>query len=63
MFQTSLADRSWSASTWLSVPLAFGSAALVNSELLPMGLLTPLARDIGVTEGAAGQVVTPPARW
>jgi DHA1 family purine ribonucleoside efflux pump-like MFS transporter len=59
MLQTRLSDRSWSATTWLSViSLAFGSFALVSSELLPMGLLTPLARDIGVTEGVAGQVVT-----
>jgi len=46
--QTSLLDRSWSTSTWLSVvSLAFGSFALVSSELLPMGLFTPLARDFG----------------
>jgi DHA1 family purine ribonucleoside efflux pump-like MFS transporter len=52
-------DGTWSTSTWLSViSLAFGSFALVSSELLPMGLLTPLARDLGVTEGAAGQAVT-----
>ena len=63
MFQTSLSDRLWSGSTRLSAPLAFGSFALVSGESLPMGLLTPLARDIGVTEDAAGQVVTPPARW
>lgn len=59
MSEASLANRSWSAATWLSVvSLAFGSFALVSSELLPMGLLTPLARDIGVSEGAAGQAVT-----
>ncbi|MGH8431742.1 MAG: MFS transporter, partial [Solimonas sp.] len=52
-------NRSWSVSTWLSVAsLALGSFAVVSSELLPMGLLTPLARDIGVSEGAAGQAVT-----
>ena len=51
--------RPWSPSTWASVAsLAFGSLALVSSELLPMGLLTPLARDIKVSEGAAGQAVT-----
>jgi MFS transporter, DHA1 family, purine ribonucleoside efflux pump len=61
MFQTSLPDRPWSASTWRSVPFAFSGFAPVSSELLPMGLVTPLARDIGVTEGAASQVVTPPA--
>ncbi|MEK1854675.1 MAG: hypothetical protein AAAC48_23135 [Phyllobacterium sp.] len=55
MSQTSLLDRSWSTSSWLSVVyLAFGSFALVSSELLPMGLFTPLPRDFG----AAGQAVT-----
>lgn len=52
-------DGSWSAATWLSVlSLTLGSFVLAGSELLPMGLLTPMARDIGVTEGAAGQTVT-----
>jgi MFS transporter, DHA1 family, purine ribonucleoside efflux pump len=52
-------DRPWSIATWLSVvSLAFGSFALVSSELLPMGLLTAIARDLGVSEGAAGQAVT-----
>src|SRR5262245_37558580 len=59
MSEASLANRSWSAATWFSVPsLGFGSFSLVSSELLPMGLLSPLARDIGVSEGAAGQAVT-----
>jgi DHA1 family purine ribonucleoside efflux pump-like MFS transporter len=45
--------------TWLPVfALALSSFALVSSELLPMALLTPLARDVGVSEGAAGQTVT-----
>ena len=52
-------NGSWSRSTWLSViSLAFGSFALVSSELLPMAVLTPMAADLGVTEGAAGQAVT-----
>jgi MFS transporter, DHA1 family, purine ribonucleoside efflux pump len=59
MPEATLPNRSWSTSTWLSVvSLAFASFALVSSELLPMGLLTPMARDIGVSEGAAGQAVT-----
>lgn len=59
MSQARLASRTWTATTWLSIAsLAFGSFAVVSSELLPMGLLTPLARDIGVSEGAAGQAVT-----
>lgn len=52
-------NSSWSVSTWLSVvSLTFGSFALISSELLPMAVLTPLAADLGVTEGAAGQAVT-----
>lgn len=49
----------WPLSTWLSVvSLTFGSFALISSELLPMAVLTPMAVDLGVTEGAAGQAVT-----
>lgn len=49
----------WSASTWLAVlSMAATSFALVSAEFLPAGLLTPLARDLGVSEGTAGQVVT-----
>lgn len=49
----------WPVSTWLSVvSLTFGSFALISSELLPMAVLTPMAADLGVTEGAAGQAVT-----
>ncbi len=57
---TTVSNRSsWSISTWLSVvSLTFGSFALISSELLPMAVLTPMATDLGVTEGAAGQAVT-----
>lgn len=49
----------WPIATWLSVvSLTFGSFALISSELLPMAVLTPMAADLGVTEGAAGQAVT-----
>ena len=49
----------WSASTWFAVlSMAATSFALVSAEFLPAGLLTPLARDLGVSEGTAGQVVT-----
>ena len=52
-------SSAWSVSTWLSVvSLTFGSFALISSELLPMAVLTPMAADLGVTEGAAGQAVT-----
>ena len=49
----------WSAATWLAVlSMAATSFALVSAEFLPAGLLTPLARDLDVSEGTAGQVVT-----
>jgi DHA1 family purine ribonucleoside efflux pump-like MFS transporter len=51
--------RAWSISIWLSVvSLTFGSFALISSELLPMAVLTPMAADLGITEGVAGQAVT-----
>lgn len=50
---------SWSISTWLAViSLTFGSFALISSELLPMAVLTPMAAELEVSEGAAGQAVT-----
>jgi predicted MFS family arabinose efflux permease len=38
--------------------LALGVFGLVTAEFLPASLLTPMAADLGVTEGAAGQAVT-----
>jgi predicted MFS family arabinose efflux permease len=40
------------------VSLALGVFALVTSEFLPASLLTPMAADLGVSIGAAGQSVT-----
>lgn len=40
------------------VSLALGVFGLVTAEFLPASLLTPLAQDLGITEGAAGQAVT-----
>ncbi|OHV79903.1 MFS transporter [Ensifer sp. LCM 4579] len=49
----------WSAATWFAVlSMAATSFALVSAEFLPAGLLTPLARDLGISEGTAGQIVT-----
>lgn len=57
--QDTRAGTAWSPGTWFAMlSLTLGSFALAGSELLPMGLLTPMARDIGVSEGAAGQTVT-----
>lgn len=53
------APAAWSAATWFAVlSMAAASFALVSAEFLPAGLLTPMARDLGISEGTAGQVVT-----
>ena len=44
---------------WSAVgALTLGVFALVTAEFLPASVLTPLARDLGVSVGAAGQAVT-----
>jgi DHA1 family purine ribonucleoside efflux pump-like MFS transporter len=40
------------------ISLALGTFALVTSEFLPASLLTRMAQDLRVSEGAAGQAVT-----
>lgn len=40
------------------VSMAFGVFGLVTAEFLPASLLTPIATELGITEGAAGQAVT-----
>lgn len=52
-------QASWSAKTWLAMlAMLATSFALVSAEFLPAGLLTPMAADLGISEGTAGQVVT-----
>jgi DHA1 family purine ribonucleoside efflux pump-like MFS transporter len=44
---------------WAGVlSLAMGVFGLVTAEFLPASLLTPIAADLGVSDGAAGQTVT-----
>lgn len=38
--------------------LAFGVFGLVTAEFLPVSLLTPMAADLGVSNGAVGQAIT-----
>lgn len=38
--------------------LALGAFGLVTAELLPISLLTPMAEDLGVSNGAIGQTMT-----
>ncbi|MET3649483.1 MFS transporter [Phyllobacterium ifriqiyense] len=53
------APTAWTPATWFAVlSMAATSFALVSAEFLPAGLLTPMARDLGISEGTAGQVVT-----
>ncbi|TQN28467.1 MFS transporter [Haloactinospora alba] len=46
---------------WCAVlAVTLGIFALMTSELLPVGLLTPVSTDLGVSEGTAGLMVTVP---
>ena len=52
-------DRSEAAPAWGAVvSLTLGVFGLVTAEFLPASLLTPLASDLGISEGTAGQTVT-----
>ena len=44
---------------WAAVFSLFaGVTSLIAAEFIPVSLLTPIARDLAVTEGMAGQTVT-----
>ncbi|PRD44891.1 MFS transporter [Phyllobacterium phragmitis] len=47
-------EPAWSA----VLSMALGVFGLVTAEFLPASLLTPMAADLGISEGAAGQAVT-----
>ena len=49
-----LARQNWSA----VFAVAFCVACLITVEFLPVSLLTPMALDLGISEGMAGQSVT-----
>lgn len=59
-FDKAVVDEApWSARTKAGVwALGAGAFALVGAEFLPMGLLTPIAHGLRVSEGLAGQTVT-----
>jgi predicted MFS family arabinose efflux permease len=45
--------------SWTAIfAIALGVAGLIIAEFLPAGMLTPMARDLRITEGMAGQAVT-----
>ncbi|PZR89298.1 MAG: MFS transporter [Stutzerimonas stutzeri] len=46
-------------SSWDGVfALSLGAFALIASEFMPVSLLTPIAADLGITEGQAGQGIS-----
>ncbi|MCW1936388.1 MFS transporter [Pseudomonas sp. MDMC_285] len=47
-----------SAAWWAVISLALGAFGLVTAEFLPISLLTPMAADLGVSNGAVGQAIT-----
>jgi predicted MFS family arabinose efflux permease len=52
-------DDAPSEAAWPAVvALAFGVFGLVTGEFLPASLLTPIAGDLGISNGTAGQAVT-----
>lgn len=52
-------DRTTRTPAWAAVfSMSLGIFAIVAAEFLPASLLTPMARDLHVTEGMAGQAVT-----
>src|ERR1700694_1372390 len=47
--------------SWMAVgSVAIGAFAFVTTEFLPVGLLPQIARDLGVSPGTAGLMVTIP---
>ena len=52
-------DTKWTTGTWLAMGAMLATSfALVSAEFLPAGLLTPMAADLRISEGTAGQMVT-----
>ncbi|MGI6854975.1 MFS transporter [Mesorhizobium sp. 1B3] len=52
-------DRAEAEPAWGAVfAMTLGVFGLVTAEFLPASLLTPMAIDLGITEGMAGQAVT-----
>ncbi len=51
---TERSDALWGA----VISLSLGVFGLVTAEFLPASLLTPIAADLGISNGAAGQAVT-----
>lgn len=55
---SSLAPATTSAAAWGAVlAMSLAAFALVASEFMPVSLLTPIAADLRITEGLAGQAI------
>src|ERR1700712_6104687 len=53
--------RSTKASGWLAVAaVALTASVFCTTEFLPVGILRYISEDLGVSEGAAGLMVTAP---
>lgn len=51
-------QQSSASPAWLPVfAVAFGVAGLIIGEFLPVSLLTPIAQDLRISEGTAGQLI------
>jgi len=58
---TTIVDPPIVRARWLAVTsLAVGSFTVVTSEMLPVGLLTPIGRELGVSDGTAGLLMSAP---
>lgn len=54
-----LSNRSMDKAHWPAIfSLFIGVASLIAAEFIPVSLLTPIAQDLNITEGVAGQSVT-----
>lgn len=62
MFHSQVREKvAGSRARWSAVmAVALSVFALMTSELLPVGLLTPIGAGLGVSNGAAGQMLTVP---
>ncbi len=48
--------------SWLAVlAVALATFSVVTTEMLPVGMLTPIAHDLGISSGSAGLLISVPA--
>ncbi|MDA0637123.1 MFS transporter [Nonomuraea sp. MCN248] len=58
---TMTVDSTYGRARWLAVTsLAMGTFAIVTSEMLPVGLLTSISGELGVSDGTAGLMMSAP---